>query len=62
MKTVGASQDAVWSATDESGGALPGITLTISSPALQLPSMTMISDGQGRYRFIALRAGGTFDS
>jgi hypothetical protein len=38
--------------TDESGGTLPGVTITISSPALQVPSMTMVTDAQGRYRFI----------
>jgi outer membrane receptor protein involved in Fe transport len=43
--------------TDESGGLLPGVTVTITSPALQVPSMTMASDGQGRYRFIDLPRG-----
>ena len=42
---------------DESGGALPGVTVTISSPALQVPSMTMVTDAQGRYRFIDLPRG-----
>src|SRR4051794_33949233 len=43
--------------TDESGGALPGVTVTITSPALQVPAMTTVSDGQGRYRFIDLPRG-----
>jgi hypothetical protein len=43
--------------TDESGGLLPGVTVTITSPALQVPSMTMASDSQGRYRFIDLPRG-----
>src|SRR6266511_1479265 len=42
---------------DESNAALPGVTVTISSPALQVPSMTMVTDGQGRYRFIDLPRG-----
>ena len=43
--------------TDESGAALPGVTVTINSPALQVPSMTMTTDTQGRYRFIDLPRG-----
>jgi outer membrane receptor protein involved in Fe transport len=43
--------------TDESGGALPGVTVTVTSPALQVPSMTMVTDGSGRYRFIDLPRG-----
>jgi hypothetical protein len=43
--------------TDESGGVLPGVTVTISSPALQTPEMTSVTDSQGRYRFTALPAG-----
>ena len=43
--------------TDESGGLLPGVTVTITSPALQVASMTMASDSQGRYRFIDLPRG-----
>jgi hypothetical protein len=43
--------------TDESGGTLPGVTVTITSPALQVPAMTTITDTQGRYRFIDLPRG-----
>src|SRR3954471_11214481 len=43
--------------TDGSGGALPGVTVTITSPELQVPSMTKVSDTQGRYRFIDLPRG-----
>src|SRR6516165_7676167 len=43
--------------TDESGGVLPGVTVTISSPSLQTPEMTSVTDSQGRYRFTALPAG-----
>jgi len=33
------------------------VTLTLTSPALQLPQMTATSDVQGRYRFSDLRVG-----
>src|SRR6185295_15857493 len=37
--------------TDQSGGALPGVTITASSPALQVPQIVTTSDAQGFYRF-----------
>ena len=37
--------------TDESGAAMPGVTVTISSPALQLPQVTEATGADGRYRF-----------
>lgn len=43
--------------TDESGAALPGVTVSVSSPALQVPLLTQITDGEGRYRFIDLPRG-----
>ena len=43
--------------SDESGAALPGVTVTASSPALQLQQVSTITDGQGRYRFIDLPRG-----
>jgi len=43
--------------TDTTGGALPGVTVTISSPALQVPSMTTVSEADGNYRLIQLPAG-----
>ncbi len=45
--------------TDESGGALPGATVVITSPALQLPQIETVSDEAGRYRFSRL-PGGTY--
>ncbi len=45
------------SITDESGAALPGVTLKLTSPALQVPDITIVSDNQGRYRFAELRVG-----
>lgn len=42
---------------DENGAALPGVTVTLTSPALQMPQLTTTSDGEGAYRFIDLPAG-----
>lgn len=43
--------------SDDSGAALPGVTVTASSPALQVQQVATITDGQGRYRFIDLPRG-----
>jgi hypothetical protein len=43
--------------TDESGAVLPGVTVTCKSPALQVPSLTTVTDSEGRYRFLDLRLG-----
>ena len=42
---------------DDTGGALPGVTVTVSSPALQVKQLTQVSDAEGRYRFIDLPRG-----
>ena len=36
--------------TDNSGAVLPGVTVTATSPALQVPSVTGVSDERGEYR------------
>jgi hypothetical protein len=43
--------------TDESGAILPGVTVTASSPALQLREVVEISDSRGEYRIAALPIG-----
>ena len=43
--------------TDDSGGALPGVAVTIKSPALQTPQLETVSDAAGRYRFAGLPGG-----
>jgi hypothetical protein len=43
--------------TDQSGAMLPGVTVTISSPALQAKQLTSVTDGEGRYRFTTLPNG-----
>ena len=43
--------------SDDTGGALPGVTVTITSPALQVPQLVQTTDGGGHYRFIDLPRG-----
>src|SRR5256885_11158662 len=38
--------------TDTSGGALPGVTVTASSPALQVGQLTAVTDGEGKYQIV----------
>ena len=47
-------------AADETGGVLPGVTVTATSPALQVPSVTAISDAEGNYRLRDLPAPGMY--
>jgi hypothetical protein len=43
--------------TDTSGGALPGVTVTASSPALQVGQLTATTDGEGKYQVVDLPRG-----
>ena len=43
--------------TDESGGVLPGVTVTATSPALQVPQVVDVTDEQGDYRLTPLPIG-----
>ncbi|MBI2187067.1 MAG: TonB-dependent receptor [Acidobacteria bacterium] len=43
--------------TDESGAVLPGVTVTASSPALQVRQVTSVTDGRGEYRLTPLPLG-----
>ncbi len=47
----------VGSVRDQSGAALPGVTVEAASPALIEGTKTAVTDEQGRYRFEALRPG-----
>jgi hypothetical protein len=42
---------------DNTGGVLPGVTVTAASPQLIEQTRTAVTDGTGNYRFIALPAG-----
>lgn len=54
-----AQQDAtiVGQVTDESGATMPGVTVTATSPALQVPSVTAVTDERGEYRLSPLPIG-----
>lgn len=43
--------------TDASGAVLPGVTVSVSSPALQVPEMTAVTDERGDYRLTPLPIG-----
>src|SRR5712691_11064269 len=43
--------------TDTSGAVLPGVTVTATSPALQVRSVTSVSDERGEYRLSPLPIG-----
>lgn len=43
--------------TDESGAVLPGVTVTATSPALQVPQVVAATDQEGRYRLTPLPIG-----
>src|SRR5580693_6673265 len=43
--------------TDESGAVLPGVTVTVTSPALQVPSVVAVTDSRGEYRLSPLPIG-----
>jgi hypothetical protein len=43
--------------TDESGGILPGVSVTLTSPALQVSSLVQVTNSEGHYAFEQLRAG-----
>jgi hypothetical protein len=43
--------------TDASGAVLPGVTVSVSSPALIGGSRTAVTDGSGAYRFPSLPPG-----
>ena len=44
-------------ANDETGAALPGVTVTLTSPQLQTKERTTVTEGDGTYRFTELPAG-----
>src|SRR5262245_429397 len=43
--------------TDESGGVMPGVTVTAKSPSLQLQQVSTISGAEGEYRLTPLPVG-----
>jgi len=51
------TQSIIGQVKDESGGILPGVTVTAKSPALQVGEMTSVSDERGEYRLSPLPIG-----
>ena len=43
--------------SDENHGVLPGVTITLRSPALQVPEIVRTSDAEGHYEFVDLPPG-----
>src|SRR5437016_3645323 len=44
-------------ATDDSRASLPGVTVVLTSPALQTPELTKVTDAEGKYQFTELPPG-----
>jgi hypothetical protein len=40
---------------DQSGGVLPGVTATLTSPALQVRELVQVTGAEGEYRFVDCR-------
>jgi hypothetical protein len=57
---AGALGSIVGKAADETGAVLPGVTVTATSPALQVPSVTTVTDAEGNYRLRDLPAPGMY--
>jgi carboxypeptidase family protein len=43
--------------TDETGATMPGVSVTITSPALQLPQISIVTGPDGQYRFVDVPIG-----
>ena len=46
--------------TDDSGAGMPNVTVTVTSPALQVASVSATSDAEGNYRVLDLPAPGVY--
>lgn len=53
----GAAASIIGQVTDQSGGVLPGVTVTATSPALQVPAVTAVTNEVGEYRLAPLPIG-----
>jgi len=56
-QSVPQSASVIGQVKDSSGGILPGVTVTVTSPALQVPQVTSVTDSQGEYRVTPLPLG-----
>ena len=57
LSTPAFSQDVAGIVRDTSGAILPGVTVEAASPALIEKARTVVTDGSGQYRFVALEPG-----
>src|ERR1044071_5963699 len=57
---AGALGNIMGKAADETGGVLPGVTVTATSPALQVRSVSAVTDAEGNYRLRDLPAPGMY--
>ena len=60
---LGQSQEAgsiVGQVVDASGAALPNVKVTATSPALQVPQVSTVTDAEGNYKLLSLPAPGTY--
>ena len=55
--TLAQSSGIAGTVSDQSGGALPGVTVEVSSPSLIEGSRTTVTNGEGRYAVAELRPG-----
>ena len=53
----GTTASIIGQVTDQSGGVLPGVTVTATSPALQVPQVTDVTNAVGEYRLAPLPVG-----
>ena len=53
----GTAASIVGQVTDQSGAVLPGVTVTVTSPALQVPQVTDVTNELGEYRLAPLPIG-----
>src|SRR5687767_4801690 len=56
-RQAGTSATIIGQVTDASGAILPGVTVTVSSPALQVPELSVVTDARGEYRVTPLPIG-----
>jgi hypothetical protein len=57
---AGANASIVGKVTDDSGAAVPNVLVTVTSPQLQVPQVTALSDAEGAYKVVELPAPGVY--
>src|SRR5262245_30073463 len=57
---AGALGAIIGKAADETGGVLPGVTVTATSPSLQVANVSAVTDAEGNYRLRDLPAPGMY--